>query len=221
MRENLKYSGTFRPVTDTMNRDFGAMKMKKIPTIFERDWEGDRSRVLDVINPAAQWVFDGEGVPTQKIDGTCCLVRDGKLFKRREVTEEDAQNDRTPPGFERADADPETGKVVGWVPVGSGPDDRWYNEALKTAERAHYRLGDGTYELVGPKVQGNPEGMAEHTLVSHSTLVFPRWIPDFPRTFYGIRAFLSAHDFEGIVFQHPDGRMAKIKGKDFGLKRAK
>lgn len=59
--------------------------MKKIPTIFERDWNGDRSRVTRVPNPACQWVFDGEGVATRKYDGACCMVRDGKLYKRREL----------------------------------------------------------------------------------------------------------------------------------------
>jgi hypothetical protein len=48
--------------------------MKKIPTIFERDRDGDRSRVVNVINSKCQWVFDGEGVATRKVDGTCCRV---------------------------------------------------------------------------------------------------------------------------------------------------
>jgi hypothetical protein len=36
-------------------------------------------------NPGCQWVFDGEGVATRKYDGACCMVRDGKLYKRREL----------------------------------------------------------------------------------------------------------------------------------------
>ena len=39
--------------------------MKKIPTIFERDWDGDRSRVVNVINGKCQWVFDGRGSYSQ------------------------------------------------------------------------------------------------------------------------------------------------------------
>jgi hypothetical protein len=35
----------------------------------------------------------------------------------------------------------------------------------------------------------------------------------------GLREFLAAHDVEGVVFHHPDGRKAKIKKRDFGLKR--
>ena len=41
-----------------------------------------------------------------------------------------------------------------------------------------------------------------------------------PRDFDGLRAFLETAGIEGIVWHHGDGRMAKIKAKDFGLKRA-
>src|SRR5262249_50846760 len=100
----------------------GEVIMKKTPTIFMRDWNGDRSLVTDERNPECQWVFDGEGIPTEKLDGTCCMIRDGKLYKRREI--KPGQN--MPPDFEAADEDYETGKIVGWVPVGDGPEDKWH-----------------------------------------------------------------------------------------------
>lgn len=181
--------------------------MKKIPTIFDRDWNGDRSRVVNVPHKDCGWVFAGEGVATRKIDGTSCLVRDGKLYKRRELRPGDA----APPDFELATHDEETGKQVGWVPVGDGPEDRYHREAF---EIAHYL--DGTYELVGPKVQGNPEGYKAHTLVAHSSLDMD---DQPPRDFDGLRAWLDGKDIEGIVWHHPDGRMGKIKLRDFGLKR--
>jgi hypothetical protein len=34
-----------------------------------------------------------------------------------------------------------------------------------------------------------------------------------------LKAYLAYKDIEGIVWHHSDGRMVKIKGKDFGLKR--
>jgi hypothetical protein len=73
---------------------------------------------------------------------------------------------------------------------------------------------DSTYELVGPKIQGNPDGFAEHTLVPHGSG------DDFDveRTYAGIRSFLEGNDWEGIVFHHPDGGMAKVKRRDFGLR---
>jgi hypothetical protein len=77
-------------------------------------------------------------------------------------------------------------------------------------------LPDGTYELVGPKIQGNAEGFVEHVLVSHD---LTGMYPDAPRTFNELREWLSGMDIEGIVFHHPDGRMAKIKKRDFGIRR--
>src|SRR3954469_11817537 len=99
--------------------------MKKIPTLFERDWDGDRSRVTPQVHPGCEWVMAGEGVATHKLDGTCCMIREGKLYKRRELR----AGERAPLNFEVADHDDETGKTVGWVPVGDGPEDRWHNEA--------------------------------------------------------------------------------------------
>jgi hypothetical protein len=184
--------------------------MKKIPTVFERDWNGDRSRVVNQVLEGCQWVLDGEGKATRKVDGTCCMVRDGRLYKRRELR----MGDVMPAGFERAYFDEETGKEVGWVPVGGGPEDRWHREAWA----AGGNLLDGTYELVGPKIQGNPENATKSLLICHGHGTAGE-IADVPRTFDGLREWLAGKDIEGIVFHHPDGRMAKIKLRDFGLKR--
>ena len=186
--------------------------MKKIPTIFERDWDGDRSRVLDKPHPVCNWVFDGEGVATVKLDGTCCMVRDGKLYKRREL----GQHHKTPLHFELVSTDHDTGKRVGWLPVHAGPEDQYHLEAFRAD------LPDGTYELVGPKIQGGVEKRyKQHHLVAHNDpyLVVDRWFNDPPRTFSGLLEWFKDKDIEGLVFHHPDGRMAKIKKRDFGLKR--
>lgn len=184
--------------------------MKKIPTIFERDWEGDRSRVLDKLNPECAWVFAGEGSATLKQDGTCCMVRTGRLFKRREFHDKDAR----PPNFEVTESDAMTQKTVGWIPVGDGPEDRYHREAFLESDRT---FPDGTYELLGPKIQGNPEHASCHTLIPHGVKI----MTVVPRDYGGLRAWLEGRDMEGIVFHHPDGRMAKIKLRDFGLKRLK
>lgn len=181
--------------------------MKKIPTIFERDWNGDKSRVVNVPHKDCAWVFSGDGRATIKIDGTSCMVRDGKLYKRRELREGDAE----PADFELASFDDETKKRVGWVPVGDGKEDQWHSEAFARMPNPE----NGTYELVGPKVQGNPEHYAQHELVRHGN----KEATDAPRDFEGLRAYLTGLDIEGLVWHHPDGRMAKIKLRDFGLKR--
>lgn len=189
--------------------------MKKIPTYFDRDWDGDRSSVVNFVHRDCGWVAAGEGVATQKIDGSCAMIRDGKLFKRRELKVHEAQ----PPGFMPADYDAETEKTVGWVPVGEGPEDRWFREAFQMWIDSGHPIQDGTYELVGPKVQGNPERRERHGLVYHGGrgLVLD---PQPPRDFEGLRAWMDGKDIEGVVWHHPDGRMAKLKLRDFGLRRS-
>jgi hypothetical protein len=179
--------------------------MKKTVSLFARNYDGDRL-VRDEIVPGAEWVAAGEGVATRKHDGTCCMVRGGKLFKRF-----DAKAGKVPPAnFEPAQPEPDanTGHWPGWVPVGDGPEDARHREAFSPD------LSDGTYELCGPKVQSNPEGYSAHVLIRHGCEVL-----DAPRTFDALRDYLTSNDIEGIVWHHPDGRMVKIKGKDFGIRR--
>lgn len=181
--------------------------MKKTPTIFKRDHE-NMKQLLNEQNPKCDWVFNGEGIATRKYDGTCCMVRDGILYKRRELK----QGDKEPLGFELADFDDETGKTVGWVPVSKDePADKWHNLAFDS----QFHLKDGTYELLGDKVQANPEKVSGYILLKHSDAeeMYP------PRTFEGLRDWLKDKDIEGLVFHHEDGRMAKIKKRDFGFTR--
>lgn len=181
--------------------------MKKVISLFKRDYE-DSHQVYNEVVPGAEWVIEGEGVATEKIDGTSCLVRNGKLYRRY-----DAKQGKTPlPNFEPTqEPDEVTGHWPGWIPVGDGPEDKWSREAFGIMGV----LYDGTYELVGPKVQGNPYNLDRHELWKHGSnpLVYSD-----PRTFEEIREWLEVNVKEGIVWHHPDGRMVKIKRKDFGLK---
>lgn len=193
--------------------------MKKIISLFQRNYDGDRL-VRNEVTPGAEWVIAGEGIPTRKYDGTCCMVRDGKFYKRYEIK----PGGKAPPNFEPAtEVDDNTGKQQGWVPVGDGPDDRWHWEGFRnTATERGTHHDDGTYELCGPKVQGNHDGMTAHVLIRHGgvTLPDPFMHPlPVPRDFNGIWEYLRRNEMEGIVWHHPDGRMVKIKTKDFGLIR--
>ena len=179
--------------------------MKKIPTIFKRNTE-NMSEIIDEPNPECLWVFCGEGVATRKYDGTCVKIEKGEYFKRREIQ----KGKKAPQNFIEEMTDTNTGKRVGWVPVENTPENKYHLEAYDPA------LPDGTYELVGPKIQGNPENYETHTLVKHSEAT--RFF-DVPKRFKDIADWLVDKDIEGLVFHHPDGRMAKIKKRDFGLKR--
>ena len=57
--------------------------MKKIPTLFERRFENHRVvEVLPTVTPGMEWVLEGEGDATVKIDGSCCAIIEGIFYKR-------------------------------------------------------------------------------------------------------------------------------------------
>lgn len=183
--------------------------MKKIPSIFVRGADGN---LIDECHPEALWVHKGEGVATRKYDGTCCLVRDGVLYRRY-----DAKHGKAPPeGFEPAqEPDPVTGHWPGWIRV--RPEDessRWHIVAVASHVMAGARwpIPDGTYELCGPKLQGNPESLEEHRFLSHE-----RAHPFFnvPTCFAELKEYFRDFPHEGLVWHHPDGRMAKARKADF------
>lgn len=179
--------------------------MQKIQSLFKRYYDGNRL-VYDEVVEGSEWVLAGEGVATRKWDGTCCKIEGGKLYKRY-----DAKKGKTPPeGFIPAqEPDTNTGHWPGWLPVTDRPEDKWYLEAFN---KPFY---DSTYELCGPKVNGNNEGFPLHVLIPHGMEI----INDAPRTFNELKEWFKDRDIEGIVWHHPDGRMVKIKKKDFGLSR--
>lgn len=181
--------------------------MKKIPTLFVRDEQ--TKLVTSAITVGCEWVLEGNCLATRKYDGTCCRVLDGKLWKRY-----DAKKGKTPPpNFEAAqEPDLVTGHHPGWLPVGDDPADQWHREAWKAATIAGPGyLPDGTYELIGPKIQGNPEGWPTHALIAHGSEV----LNDAPRTFDGLAGYLGANNIEGIVWHRSNGDMAKVKKRDF------
>lgn len=198
--------------------------MKKIPSLFVRDWDNNPRFVTTVVDEECQWVIDGEGRATIKWDGTAVMIRDGKQYKRYDVKE----GRNVPDGFEQSqEPDETTGHWPGWIPVGDGPEDKWFRKGLEFSvnlcrEIARhcqvalpFDLPNGTYELVGPKVNGNPHILDYHTLLLHGTNPLVD-IP--PISFLNIKAYLEAkYDIEGIVWHHSDGRMAKIKRTDFGF----
>lgn len=183
--------------------------MKKIPTLFVRDPD-DMSRIRREVHPDCKWVADGEGVATRKYDGTCVMLdTEGRWWARREVK----PGKQSPSGFVEIDHDDVTGKRVGWEPAEQSAFVKLLQDALATHA---LELGEieslkpGTYELCGPKVNQNPEKFPNHVLVPHGVFEF-----NAPRDYDELRTWLAAHDYEGIVWHHRDGRMAKIKRRDF------
>jgi len=175
--------------------------------------------VYDEVVEGSEWVIDGEGKPYEKFDGTACMVMGGRLYKRfdRKWNKKKKCRRDAPDGWMPCEELPNehTGHWPGWVPVGDGPEDQWHREAMKN--EGDDLIKSGTYELCGPKILGNPHGFSQHTLVSHDVLFLDIY-PQPPRTFDALKEWLDkTANFEGIVWHHPDGRMVKIKRKDFGL----
>lgn len=186
--------------------------MRKIPTLFVRDPFTQLKYVKPEVHPDCQWVLDGEGVATRKYDGTCVMLDDsGRFWARREVK----PGKRAPANFEPISTDEVTGKTVGWEPIEQSAFYRWFREALPTDDDI-LRCAPGTYELVGPKINGNPEGCERHQLIAHADAKVISLPPklDYLTCERAVRD-LATYGYEGIVWHHPDGRMAKLKRKDF------
>lgn len=178
--------------------------MEKIPTLFERIYENHKvAGITENVTPGMEWVLSGEGTATEKIDGSCTAIINGKFYVRY-----DAKKGKTPPAgaIPCCDPDPITGHWPHWV-LASAPKDKWYINAYNNTP-AH---PDGTYEAIGKHFQGNPYGLCDDILEPHGVKVIK-----VERTFKGIKEYLRTHNIEGIVFWKDGEPMCKIKRSDFG-----
>lgn len=181
--------------------------MKKIPTLFEREYKDHKVvGIKPVVTDGMEWVLNGKGIATIKIDGSCCAIIDGVFYKRY-----DAKKGKKPPkdAIPCCEPDPITGHHPHWVKVDpEKPDDKWFISAYNNLADKK----DGTYETIGPHFQGNPYGLIVDILVPHG-----KSIVNIERTFEGIRNYLETHVIEGIVFWKDGEPKCKIKRSDFGF----
>lgn len=186
--------------------------MRKISTLFKKN-PNNLALVINEINPGNEWVFNGEGTATRKFDGTAAAIINGELYKRYDVKE----GREVPAGaIPCTDPDPITGHWPHWLKCDRNKkEDRYFFEAFDSMDDKI----DDTYELCGPKVQGNPEGFDTHTLVRHG--YYDLNLSMEISSFDSLKEYLTVVNIEGIVFHHPDGRMCKIRKSDFGIKRNK
>lgn len=188
--------------------------MRKIPTLFVRD-QYERRYVTSEVTPGCEWVLDGEGVATRKYDGTCVMLRieDGEIvgLARREVK----LGKPAPSRWEQITClDPVTEKWIGWEPIEQSGFVFPFAEALSQVKDLvpDASPAPGTYELCGPKINGNPERFAFHVLVSHD--LAEHVDVDVTGGYLTIRAVVARLPYEGVVWHHPDGRMTKLKRRD-------
>ena len=182
--------------------------MKKLSTLYKKDSK-DLGMVINEVDPENEWVFF-DGIPTRKYDGTSCAIIGGNLYKRFDLKKGRVLPPNSIPCQE---PDEITGHHPHWTKCERGDNsNKWHFVAFDVMENKV----EGTYELCGVKVQGNPENIDGHRLMAHGEdVVFPKEI-----SFSGLRSFLESEDIEGIVFHHiTDGRMCKIRKGDFGIRR--
>lgn len=194
--------------------------MKKISTLFKKD-PNDLGRVVNELNPENEWVINGEGIATRKFDGICSSIIGGDIHKRFDVK----KGKKVPEGaIPCQEPDSKSGHHPHWVKCDrSKPEDKYFFEAFDALENKE----DGTYELCGETVSTerfsknfNVEKVKGHKLIKHASEILE--LPEL--TFEALRDYLSNpdNDIEGIVFHHKtDGRMCKLRKKDFGISRKK
>tara|TARA_R110000796_G_C14360593_1_gene412746 strand:+ start:84 stop:641 length:558 start_codon:yes stop_codon:yes gene_type:complete len=185
--------------------------MNKLSTLFKKD-PNNLGRVINEINPENEWALKF-GIPTRKFDGTSCAIINGELYKRF-----DLKKGRTLPlnAIPCQEADEITGHHPHWVKCDINDKSNKYHFQGFDNLKVFGTVEDGTYELCGNKVQGNPEKLNGHFLIKHGCEKLDLINFDFER----IKHFLTVTDIEGIVFHHlTDGRMCKIRKSDFGIRR--
>jgi len=164
------------------------------------------SEVTREITPGCEAAVEGKLRATEKIDGTAVLFVYNGWWKRYTSR----QGKEGPVGFIEAGPISGTGRLPGWAPV--MPEDKWHVEAiLRTLP-----IPNTTYELIGPKIQGNPYEQERHELVPHGLSL----LEILDSSFDGLRDYLAAHEVEGIVFwdcpyrvRLPDPRILGFEGR--------
>jgi len=185
------------------------MKIKDMPKLqspFIRKEIGGQYIVTPEIDPEYKWVFEDDSVTCQeKLDGTnvSIIIENGKVTRVYNRTNE---------------------------------QDILANNPVMIAIRNSYEKGycnftDGQYfgEAVGERIQGNPYKLKESIWLPFNTyfvkhLTYKTW-GKYPKTYEVISEWFKTGLFplfsaskgnkegfvEGVVFHHPDGRMAKLR----------
>ena len=130
-----------------------------------------------------------------------------KKGKKKKKTKTKEQH---PDGFVALEDDAETGKTVGWEAV---EQSSFYTYWLTRAYGGHTRSPE--QELIGPKVNGNPDGAQMHIVVMHDRAenLDELHADDVPRDFDGLAAWLHAHPYRASSGITPTGARPRSSGR--------
>lgn len=192
-----------------MATDFPKIKSPFVRAYKINDWGQEAYVVTPDIEPGYEWVFEDPNViAVEKLDGTnvSVVIRDGRIQSIWNRTSEI-------PFFNRG-----KGFIIQGI--------------LKAFDRGYLDLPDGQHfgELIGPKVNGDKYQLSDHIWVPfntycHEHLCYKSW-GKYQKDFVTISNWFHQDIFslyfcrlhkgvkmfpEGVVFYHPDGRMAKLR----------
>lgn len=198
--------------------------MKKIPTAFKRVFKGHKITAVlpEYTNEECKNAVEN-GIPTIKIDGSCCAIIGCELYKRYDAK----KGKPVPEGAIKCQDEPDevTGHLPCWVKVDpDGKADKWFVAAFSkfaevnmTNTMRYFALLNGTYEAIGKHFNGNPYNMDYDIIEPHGL----RKITENVNSFETAKAWLENHpEHEGIVWWsiEKDVPVCKLKRTDFGLK---
>ncbi len=187
--------------------------MPKLESPFVRKLMPNKNYIITPeINPGYEWVFEDENVMAiEKLDGTnvSIIIYEGQVMTILNRTER-----------------------ISFINKGK----RWITEGiLNSYERGYMDLlpnGQHFGELIGPKVNGNTYKLKEHLWIPFETfcqkhLRYKSWgkyLKDFQTISNWFKELIPLYSsmvqgeegrkngfVEGVVFTHPDGRMAKLR----------
>ena len=177
--------------------------MKKIPTLYARN-PGNRRYVTDELAV----LLPDDSVSTEKIDGTCVMFDGERWWARRELR----RGGTEPEGWVFVNFDETTGKTIGWEPAERSG---FYKYLIEAVDNETLKVESGTYELYGPKINGNTARVKKHRLYRHGTRipVYP-WNPGWTADVVKRWVLALPAQVEGIVWWYEDEPIAKLKKRD-------
>jgi hypothetical protein len=186
--------------------------MKKVLTIFERNWESNKK-----VNEKIIVDFDFKNsVATEKLNGTNVRVtiRNHQLVrleKRRNPSKIQKCKGISNPWYIDANE--------------NSPEDKYIYDAARNTDYNEIEDGEYSGEAVGEKIQGNTLNLIGHTifLFSIPNIVKKIIFDNVPVTYKELKEWLPKQkskfgnncQIEGIVWHNKNGEMVKIKTNDF------